>query len=56
MLWNASGKVTGVGEGVVDEHLGAFEAGVGVFKGTANKVRADEAGSSGNEDLHDALF
>ena len=47
-------EVAGVGERVVDDDLGALEAGVGVLEGAAHEVRADEAGAAGDEDSHAA--
>nr|BFF13325.1 hypothetical protein GCM10025699_46280 [Microbacterium flavescens] len=44
--------VARVGQGVEHDHLGAFEARVGVFEGASDEVRADEAGAAGDEDFH----
>ena len=45
-------EVPRVGEGVEHDHVGAFEARVGVFEGAPNEVRADEAGTAGYQDSH----
>ena len=50
--WSEILEVAGVGEGVEYHHFGAFEADIGILEGAANKVRADEAGATGNEYFH----
>ena len=46
-------EVARVGEGIEHDHFGTFEARIGVLKGAANEVRADETGAAGYEYFHE---